>query len=83
MHARIPIVSGGTPHTPREVRDSHNRLHPLEKLQAEKRGWTLDVLQVVQSLRKLEVTLADLYAHADSLSKLHPNNTHVRDKIRQ
>jgi hypothetical protein len=43
------------------VRASYNRLRPLEKLQVEKRGWTLDVLQVVQSLGKLEFTLADVY----------------------
>jgi type II restriction enzyme len=83
VHARIPIVSEGTPHTPREVRGSYNRLRPLEKLQVEKRGWTLDVLQIVQSLDKLEFTLADVYAHAEKLAKLHPNNAHVRDKIRQ
>jgi type II restriction enzyme len=83
VHARIPVVSEGTPHTPREVRGSYNRLRPLEKLQVEKRGWTLDVPQVVQSLGKLEFTLADVYAHADKLAKLHPNNAHVRDKTRQ
>ena len=83
VHARIPVVSEGAPHTPREVRGSYNRLRPLEKLQVEKRGWTLDVLQVAQSLGKLEFTLADVYAHAAELSKLHPNNAHVRDKIRQ
>ena len=48
VHARIPIVNQGTPQTPREVRSCYNRLRPLEKLQVEKRGWTLDVLQVVQ-----------------------------------
>jgi type II restriction enzyme len=83
VHARIPVVSEGNPHAPHEVRGSYNRLRPLEKLQVEKRGWTLDVLQVVQSLGKLEFTLADVYAHADALAKLHPNNAHVRDKIRQ
>ncbi len=83
VHARISIVSEGTPPTPREVRSSYNRLRPLEKLQVEKRGWTLDVLQVVQSLGKLEFTLADVYAHAGALAKLHPNNRHVRPKIRQ
>jgi len=25
----------------------------------------------------------DFYAHGDSLAKLHPQNAHVRDKIRQ
>ncbi len=37
-HARIPVVSEGTPHAPREVRAGYNRLRPLEKLHAEKRG---------------------------------------------
>jgi len=83
VHARIPVVSEGSPHTPREVRNSYDRLRPLEKLQVEKRGWTLDVLQVVQALGKMDFTLADVYAHADALARLHPKNAHVRDKIRQ
>ena len=83
VHARISIVSEGIPNTQREVRSSYNRLRPLEKLRVEKRGWTLDVLQVVQSMGKLEFILADVYAHTDALTKLHPKNAHVRDKIRQ
>ncbi len=77
VHARILVVNEGTPRTSREVRASYNQLRPLEKLQVEKRSWTLDVLQVVQSLGKLEFT------HAGALAKLHPHNAHVRDKIRQ
>jgi len=83
VHARIPIVSEGTPHTPREVRTSYDRLRPLEKLHVEKRSWTLDVLQVVQALGKMDFTLTDVYAHDAALAKLHPKNAHVRDKIRQ
>jgi type II restriction enzyme len=83
VHAHISVVNEGTPQTSQQVRASYNRLRPLEKLQVEKRGWTLDVLQVVQSLGKLEFTLGDVYAHADALAKLHPNNAHVRPKIRQ
>ena len=60
------------PQTSQQVRVSYNRLRPLEKLQVEKRGWTLDVLQEVQSLGKLEFPLADVYAHVDTLAKLHP-----------
>jgi type II restriction enzyme len=47
------------------------------------RGWTLDVLNVVRSLNKKEFSLADVYAHADELAKLHPKNAHIHDKIRQ
>jgi type II restriction enzyme len=80
---RAMVFLRRVPQTWQQVRASYNRLRPLEKLQVEKRGWTLDVLQVVQSLGKLEFTLADVYAHADTLAKLHPNNAHVRDKTRQ
>jgi type II restriction enzyme len=83
VHARISLVTQGIPHTPREVRSSYNRLRPLEKLKVEKRGWTLDVLQVVQSMRTTDFNLADVYEHTDALAKLHPSNAHVRDKIRQ
>jgi type II restriction enzyme len=83
VHARISIVNEGTPQSPREVRRSYNRLRPLEKLKVENRGWTLDVLQVVQALGKMDFTLADVYAQADALARLHPQNAHVRDKIRQ
>jgi len=83
VHARISIVSEGTPHTLQEVRTSYDRLRPLEKLQVEKRGWTLDVLQAVQALGRMDFTLADVYTHAAALAKLHPKNSHVRDKIRQ
>jgi type II restriction enzyme len=83
VHARISVVNEGTPQTPEQVRASYNRLRPLEKLQVEKRGWTLDVLQIAQSINKMDFTLADVYARADDLAKLHPKNAHVRDKIRQ
>jgi type II restriction enzyme len=81
--ARIPIVADGAARPTAEVRRAYRRLRPLENLKAETRGWTLDVLNVVRSLNKPEFLLSDVYARADDLSKLHPDNRHVRDKIRQ
>jgi type II restriction enzyme len=81
--ARIPIVANGAARPATEVRRAYRRLRPLENLKAETRGWTLDVLNVVRSLNKPEFLLSDVYAHAAELSKLHPDNRHVRDKIRQ
>ena len=81
--ARIAIVESGAPRAPSEVRQAYKRLRPLENLKVETRGWTLDVLNVVRSLDKKEFALADVYAHADKLSKLHPQNAHIPDKIRQ
>ena len=81
--ARISVVKDGTPLPTTNVRRDYRRLRPLEQLKIEKRGWTLDVLQVVRSLGKSEFSLAEVYLHAVSLSKLHPRNIHVHDKIRQ
>ena len=66
-----------------EVRRAYKRLRPLEKIKAEKRGWTLDVLNVVRALEKEEFSLGEVYAHADQLSELHPANQNIQPKIRQ
>jgi type II restriction enzyme len=81
--ARIPIVESGQARGQSEVRQAYKRLRPLENLKVETRGWTLDVLNVARSLNKKEFSLADVYAHADELAKLHPKNAHIHDKIRQ
>jgi type II restriction enzyme len=81
--ARIPIIESGEVSPASEVRQAYSRLRPLENLKVETRGWTLDVLNVVRSLNKKEFSLADVYAHADDLAKLHPKNAHIPDKIRQ
>lgn len=83
LHARIPVIEEGNVRPKQAVREAYQRLRPLEKLQVEKRGWTLDVLQVVQSLNKRGFSLSDVYAHADALARLHPANRHIQPKIRQ
>lgn len=92
FHARIPVIEEGNLRPKHAVREAYQRLRPLEKLQVEKRGWTLDVLQVVQSLGAGRAkatplhktfTLAEVYAHAGRLARLHPGNRHIQPKIRQ
>jgi type II restriction enzyme len=63
----------------------------LKELSVTQRGWTLDVLTIVRrisdSRRRRQETLtftnADVYAHERELARLHPDNRHVKDKIRQ
>ena len=81
--ARIAVVVEGKPVAVSSVRRAYDRLRSLEKLNVEKRGWTLDVLRAVRSLKKTNFTLDGVYAHSEALAKLHPRNAHVRDKIRQ
>jgi type II restriction enzyme len=81
--ARINIVEDGKAASSAAVRAQYARIRPLEKLKAEQRGWTLDVLNVVRSLKRAEFNLAEVYAFERKLARLHPANRHVRDKIRQ
>jgi type II restriction enzyme len=81
--AKIPIVTEGLAVSSSEVRKQSARLRPLEALTSENRGWTLDVLNTVRGLGKNEFGLSDVYTLESSLGQLHPNNRHVRDKIRQ
>lgn len=80
---KISVVVDGTPVRPSFVRGHYNRLRPLKTLRLESRGWTLDVLNVVNSLKKAEFSLAEIYGLDGGLQRLHPHNLHVKDKIRQ
>ncbi|MGH9649894.1 MAG: DpnI domain-containing protein, partial [Terriglobales bacterium] len=81
--AKIPIVTAGRAASSQWVREKYARLRPLENLKLEARGWTLDVLNFVRGLGKAEFTLGEVYAQEAALARLHPDNLHVRDKIRQ
>jgi len=81
--AKIPIVTEGFAVRSSEVRKQYARLRPLEALTSENRGWTLDVLNAVRGLGKSDFGLSDVYEFESFLGRLHPNNRHVRDKVRQ
>jgi len=81
--ARINLVEDRKPVPAVEVRRAFRKLKPLASLKTDARGWTLDVLNIVRALNKNEFNLAEVYAKESSLAQLHPNNSHVRPKIRQ
>jgi type II restriction enzyme len=80
---RIDYVRNSVPVNPKIIRQRYNSLRSLESLGVKKRGWTLDVLNGIRSLGKKEFSLADAYTLERELQKPHPDNRHVRDKIRQ
>lgn len=80
---KIPIITEGRAINSSEVRKQYARLRPLEALTSENRGWTLDVLNAVRGLGMSDFALSDVYSLETYLGQLHPQNRHVRDKIRQ
>lgn len=81
--ARIAVVTERRALPDSEVRAQFRRIKPLGEIKAKERGWTLDVLNAVRSLGRTEFTTNDVYSFARELEQLHPDNRHVRDKIRQ
>lgn len=49
----------------------------------ELKGWILDIMNCIESLKKKEFFLQDIYDFEHSLKILHPENKHIKDKIRQ
>jgi type II restriction enzyme len=47
------------------------------------RGWLIEVMRCVEQMGGAEFTLDDVYAFERHLSRLYPDNRHVRPKIRQ
>lgn len=54
-----------------------------EEKEIKAKGWLLDVMICVDRIGNKDFTLGEVYAFEDELSKRHPDNFHVKDKIRQ
>ena len=81
--ARVSLVSEGKPIPRVRARRRFRSLLPLQRLPVETRGWTLDVWNAIQQIGKKEFSLAEAYARAGELQKIHPKNRNVEPKIRQ
>jgi type II restriction enzyme len=80
---KIRLVANGHIHEPQMIRTQYKLIQPLSKINVSVRGWTLDVLRVLQELQSPTFTLDVVYGFEHKLSMLHPDNRHIRDKIRQ
>ncbi|MBS1263594.1 MAG: hypothetical protein MAG715_00777 [Methanonatronarchaeales archaeon] len=70
----------------KEVRDQFRRTSFLREFGAEARGWLSDLVDVLEEIGLGpgdEFTLREVYGYEEELSKRHPDNNHVRAKVRQ
>ena len=47
------------------------------------KGWLLDIMNCIEKLASNNFILDDVYAFKNVLSRKHPRNKHIKDKIRQ
>src|SRR3989344_2097424 len=50
---------------------------------ADAKGWILDIMNCIDFLNKKEFSLQDIYDFESDLKIIHPENKHIKDKIRQ
>jgi len=54
-----------------------------EEKEVSAKGWLMDIMVCVEKLGQKEFFLDDVYAFESELSRKHPENRHIKDKIRQ
>ena len=91
------ILLQGIPQTGKIFFVRNHQVEPKDKVLAEwqktlflreekkisAKGWLLDVMNCVEKLGNKEFSLDEVYGFANILSKKHPENKHIKDKIRQ
>lgn len=55
----------------------------IRKYKMSERGWILDILNCVNKIEDKEFTLDQMYEFEKVLANRHPENHHIKDKIRQ
>lgn len=83
IDGKISIIYERKTLSPESVREGYNRFRFLSEKKYDVRGWTADVLKIIRELVKTEFALNEVYAYDEQLQKLHPENKHIRPKIRQ
>ena len=80
---RIDILKSRTEIKPQEVQKRYKKAIFLDTENLTQKGWFSDMLRCVQSYRDTFILEQFYRDFEDELKELHPNNKHLRDKIRQ
>jgi len=76
VRQRIAVPKG-------DVLEKWEKTSFLRRQNLDAKGWILDVLNCVEQIGQAEFTLDDVYKFENYLSEMHPDNNHVKPKIRQ
>jgi len=83
LDGKITVIKERKLINPESVRANYDRFRFLAEKKFDSRGWIADVLKVVRDHGKADFTLEEIYAYDEQLQRLHPDNKHIRPKIRQ
>lgn len=80
---RIFLIEEGKIKSPEDVLKTWKKTEFLSKQKQETRGWTIEILKILDKISTRTFTLEQVYFFEAELQKKFPNNNFVKDKIRQ
>ena len=81
---KIYYIENGKKFSKEEIVAKWQKISFLKQInKSEAKGWILDIMNCIDSLNKKEFSLQDVYNFENDLKIIHPENKHIRDKIRQ
>ncbi len=80
---KIYLVKDGLLQNKKAVLDSWSKTSFLANQKKESRGWTIEILKIVESIPNKNFKLFDVYKFEGHLKQKFPDNNFVKDKIRQ
>ena len=80
---RIYLIKDSVIINKNQVQEKWQQTCFLKSQTIEARGWLLDLILCIEKIPDRIFTLAQVYSFAGYLQQMHPNNNHIKDKIRQ
>ena len=80
---RIYLIKDSVIINKNQVQEKWQQTCFLKSQTLEARGWLLDLMLCIEKIPDQIFTLAQVYSFEAYLQQMHPNNNHVKDKIRQ
>lgn len=80
---KIYMINKGNEIDKKDVLYSINKTNFLSDIPVDGRGWLLDIMNCIQLIPSDIFDLSQMYSFEERLKYMHPNNCHIKDKIRQ
>ena len=80
---KIFVLKNGKEIPKKVVMENWDKTSFLKEIGGKEKGWTIEVMSVIESMQVKEFKLTDIYSFEDKFKQLHPGNLHIKDKIRQ
>lgn len=82
-NGKIYLIQNQVVRNKTSVRKDWERMLFLRNESNQSKGWILDIIKCIEKLNKPTFSLNDIYFFESYLAKAHPNNFHIKPKIRQ